>query len=385
MEKAIGLSWELNSILKKVSRTLYLSLRALPAPVRKPMSVAYLLCRAADSVTDTGIIPLESRLHWIRTFPKILGGRKDRPPALGDMAKEIPSADHQEISGSHSQSRIHRLIGNGQSRAVTGPLRSQRAAVKYHSEKKLLSSLDKCLLAYDSLPQAQRLLVLEVVKNVCAGMCMDLTIFTGEDSGRLKAMNNAGQLEKYCSLMGGAPGVFWTKLYRMTIRHAKVSECPDETDGKMIGAALQMTDILQDIASDLRIGRCYLPSDELTAAGLSPLKLLDPDSIAGLQPVLSKWIRRAVSGLDRSERYLMTLPKNQFRLRAAVIWPVYWAMDTLAEIAKARHLLDPSRRTKISRRRIYSTILRTPATLSSDMAFSKGYRLRRETLLSGLG
>ncbi len=349
MEKTAGLSCELNSILKKVSRTLYLSLRALPAPVRKPRSVAYLLCRAADSVTDTGIIPLEARFHWIRTFPKILGPEKDRLPALEDISKEIPST------------------------------------AEYHSEKELLSSLDKCILAYDSLPQAQRLLVLEVVKNVCAGMRMDLTIFTGEDSGRLKAMDNAGQLEKYCSLIGGAPGVFWTKLYRMNMRHVNMSECPDENDGKMIGGALQMTNILKDIASDLQGGRCYLPSDELAAAGLTPLQLLEPDSITKLQPVLSEWIRRAVSGLDRSERYLMTLPKTQFRLRAAVIWPVYWAMDTLAEIAKARHLLDPSRRTKISRVRIYSTILRTPATLSSDMAFRKGYRLRRETLLSGSG
>lgn len=347
MENPAGLSSELNSILKKVSRTLYLSLRALPAPVRKPMSVAYLLCRAADSVTDTGLIPSEARLHWIKTFPKILGPEKEHRPALEDMSKEIPST------------------------------------AKHHSEKELLSSMDKCLLEYESLPQAQRLLVLEVVEAVCAGMCMDLTIFTGEDSGSVKAMNNALQLERYCGLIGGGPGVFWTKLYRMTMRHANISEYPDENDGKMIGEALQMTNILKDIASDLQRGRCYLPSDELTAAGLTPSRLLEPDSITQLQPVLSELIRRAVSGLDRSERYLMTIPKTQFRLRAAVIWPVYWAMDTLAEIVKARHLLDPSRKTKISRTRIYSTILRTPATLSSDMAFSKGYRLRRETLLSG--
>ena len=101
-----------------------------------------------------------------------------------------------------------------------------------------------------------------------------------------------------------------------------------------------------------------------------------------MQPLLSKWIRRAVSGLDVSERYIRTLPKTRIGMRAAVIWPVYWAMDTLAEIAKARHLLDPSRRTKISRVKIYSAILRTSITLSSDMAFMKGYRLRRETLLS---
>lgn len=343
--ESAGLPPELEAVLKKVSRTLYLSIKALPSEVRAPMAAGYLLCRAADSITDTRIVHPSLRLEFIRTFPLVLNAGKERENFLEALAA-------------------------GLSPAVTDS-----------SEKELLRSLSLCLSAYDGLSAPEKSLIQEVVKDECEGMSMDLSFFPPEDSGQLRAFETAERLEKYCSLIGGSPGVFWTGLYSMNIPHG--GAVPDKNDGRMIGEALQVTNILKDISSDLRIGRCYLPSNELAAAGLTPEKLLNPDSIASLEPVISLWIRRAVSRLDRSENYISSIPGTRLRLRAAVIWPVYWAMDTLAEIKKARHLLDHTRKTKISRALIYSTIFRTPATLLSDSAFVKGYRLRRETLLSG--
>ena len=40
--------------------------------------------------------------------------------------------------------------------------------------------------------------------------------------------------------------------------------------GVRFGKALQLTNVLRDVPKDLRIGRCYLPLDELTAAGVKP-------------------------------------------------------------------------------------------------------------------
>ena len=44
---------KLDQLLKSTSRAFYLSLRILPRHVRKPISLAYLLARSADNVTDT--------------------------------------------------------------------------------------------------------------------------------------------------------------------------------------------------------------------------------------------------------------------------------------------------------------------------------------------
>ena len=96
-----------------------------------------------------------------------------------------------------------------------------------------------------------------------------------------------------------------------------------------------------------------------------------------------KWMGWAVDRLDQCEAFVLAIPKTELALRAAVIWPVYWGMDTLEKIAVA-NLLDPAGRPRIKRNRIYTTILSTPPLLLSNTAFSMGYRFRRETLMVAL-
>src|SRR5882672_4967475 len=60
----------LQHILKNVSRSFYLSLRVLPSSVRKQVSLAYLFCRAADTIADTPIFPRSQRLQILQTFRK---------------------------------------------------------------------------------------------------------------------------------------------------------------------------------------------------------------------------------------------------------------------------------------------------------------------------
>ena len=43
----------LGNLLRQVSRSFYLSLAILPNALREPIGLAYLLARAADTITDT--------------------------------------------------------------------------------------------------------------------------------------------------------------------------------------------------------------------------------------------------------------------------------------------------------------------------------------------
>ena len=140
------------------------------------------------------------------------------------------------------------------------------------------------------------------------------------------------------------------------------------------------TNILKDMAKDLRMGRCYLPDEDLRTVNLRPENLLLPENINRLKPVIFKWIMWAIDRLDVSEKFLTAVPKMEFSMRAAVIWPVFWAMDSLSEIVKGNPL-DLNSMPKINRRKIYSTIIATPPLLLSNTAFIRGYRFRRETLI----
>src|SRR5688572_30594106 len=56
---------DLPALLKGVSRSFYISIRLLPSPLRRPISVAYLLARAADTLADTADVPTDERASML--------------------------------------------------------------------------------------------------------------------------------------------------------------------------------------------------------------------------------------------------------------------------------------------------------------------------------
>ena len=60
------------TLLKNTSRSLYLSVQALPKNMRPAFGIAYLLCRYADTIADTPLIAPARRLDWIGQFPALL-------------------------------------------------------------------------------------------------------------------------------------------------------------------------------------------------------------------------------------------------------------------------------------------------------------------------
>ena len=51
----------LGPVLKGTSRAFYLTLRVLPGNLRKPLGIAYLLARTADTIADTKTASLSMR------------------------------------------------------------------------------------------------------------------------------------------------------------------------------------------------------------------------------------------------------------------------------------------------------------------------------------
>ena len=50
---AILIYMDIETLLKNTSRSLYLSVQALPGNMRPAFGIAYLLCRYADTIADT--------------------------------------------------------------------------------------------------------------------------------------------------------------------------------------------------------------------------------------------------------------------------------------------------------------------------------------------
>src|SRR5437016_13159998 len=73
--------------LRSVSRSFYLSIRFLPAPLREPVALTYLLARTTDTVADTPRISRTLRVATLQTLSKAIQGKASQ----GDVADLVAS------------------------------------------------------------------------------------------------------------------------------------------------------------------------------------------------------------------------------------------------------------------------------------------------------
>lgn len=318
---------KIDLLLKATARTIALSAYALPRGPRRVFSLAYLLCRAADSVADTDLAPEEERLALIQSYPAAIEN--------------------------NDRSAIARIIG-----AVS-------AGQKTGAERALVEELQTCVTLLQELEEADRKLIYTVVRKVCEGMESDLKVFKGGSREKPKFLQTAAELDAYCAYMGGAPGVFWSGLILKYCKNtARAAEFVSE--GEKIGKALQITNILRDAADDYDMGRVYLPIEDLRAAGVKGEASFD-----SLKKVKNKWVNYGLDNLAGAADYIKRINKSEVRMRAAVLWPVLWVLDTFALFGAAPDFSSKRVRIKIPKRNIYLTMLKTPFIIFSNRKIAK--------------
>ena len=134
--------------------------------------------------------------------------------------------------------------------------------------------------------------------------------------------------------------------------------------GVRFGKGLQLTNIVKDIARDLRNGRCYVPESLLTEAGLKPADLLIEANLPRFRPVLGQLITCAAEHLDEGWVYTMSIPVSEIRQRLACIWPIL-AGETLKRVAMAEDLLNPAVNVKVPRSVVYRVMAITTLTCAN--------------------
>jgi farnesyl-diphosphate farnesyltransferase len=330
----------LASLLKPVSRSFYLSLRILPRGVREPVGLAYLFARAADTIADTRLLPRADRLIHLEVL---------RDAFLADAAL-------------------------GLARLPAGLAPHQQSP----AERILLLKLPEAFATYQALPVSDRAAIRRVLLAITQGMRMDLSTFPGEEEGRVVALETRADLDRYTYWVAGCAGEFWTDIH-LAHRPALAGWDAEamRRRGVRFGRGLQMTNILRDLTRDLRIGRCYLPREELAALGLTPSDLLHPRSLPRLRPLLADLLRATLAHYDEGWAYTLAVPRREWRLRLACAWPLLIGLRTLDLVARAESLLDPGAVARISRGAVYGILARSAARLISDSALDAYYRTLR--------
>ena len=318
-------------ILRSVSRSFYLSLRFLPTALRDPLSLAYLLARATDTIADTAQPPVALRIEALRQLAAAIQG-----------TASVESLDELRNSFSREQTD--------------------------DAERHLIEQIPALLKWLAALPDDDRAEVRDVLVTINRGQSLDLERFgTGKE---LHALQNAGQLDEYTYLVAGCVGEFWTRLCFRHVRHFTARSEPEMRElGIRYGKGLQLINILRDAGDDLRNGRCYFPADEMESADIAPAEIRrDPRRI---EPVMGRWREKAEKGIEAGIEYAVAI-RNR-RVRFATALPAMIGARTLALIREAgRDVLE--RKVKIPRGEVRKLIL------SGVFASPRSLRARFEKL-----
>lgn len=151
------------------------------------------------------------------------------------------------------------------------------------------------------------------------GVEMDLTIDRYPDFPAMKA---------YCDRVAGAVGIISLHIFGF-----RDPAAPGHAGD--LGVALQIVNIMRDVAEDAARGRIYLPADELALYGVDPAELTGGGPAGpGFRALMCAQGARAHDYFQRGERLLPLLDRRA-RMCVAMLSGLY--REILAEIEARDH------------------------------------------------
>lgn len=280
---------DLSALLRGVSRSFYLSIRVLPAPLRRPIALGYLLARATDTLADTVQVAAGERLAALDALAGAIEGTGPLPDLAGFAAQQGDD-----------------------------------------DERRLILALPQCLALLAASAPFDRDAIRGVLRHITRGQRLDVQRFG--TPGRCQALENAEALSEYTYLVAGCVGEFWTDLCvhhlpRFTwFQPERMREL-----GRAYGCGLQLVNILRDTQADLAAGRCYFPAEELAQFGLTAEQVAAEPTL--LLPIWHRWHAVADQQVSEGVQYADGVASR--RVRAASALPALLAARTLTLLEAA--------------------------------------------------
>jgi farnesyl-diphosphate farnesyltransferase len=225
---------DLDDLLLRTSRTFALSIPRLPEPLRREVTVAYLLFRIADTFEDAAGWPKARRLG-----------------ALADFATLVEAV--AEPPGNSLDDRLRSEATRLAAAWTAGDLPSE-----HEGYLDLLGATPVVLEAHAALEAVARATVARHTARTAAGMAGFVARHDG--TGRLE-LTAIEDLRRYCYVVAGIVGELLTELFLAAEPRLEPAAEGLRERAARFGEALQLVNILKDAASDAREGRSYLPPE----------------------------------------------------------------------------------------------------------------------------
>jgi farnesyl-diphosphate farnesyltransferase len=318
-------------VLSKVSRTFAPTIRMLPKRLYLPVTVAYLLCRIADTVEDEASLSKEKKEDLLLTY--------------ADMFKQEEKQNKTKF------------------------IEGVAFIPDHNTDVSLTKNLERVLSVYKTFhPEVQKMIATWVVE-----MTLGMKKYSQSSAKRKKQfLHSMKELDEYMYYVAGTVGHMLTSLF--TFFSKKITPTlyrKLEFFSESFGKGLQLVNIIRDMAGDLKRGQSYIPDEILTKYKLTRQSIFETRNQKNAELMFDELVQTAVGHLDKALAYVVLIPKEETRIRLFCLLPIFWAMQTLREIQdNSLKLLTPEK-VKISRK-----VIRTELYKSLILTFSNRLTVR---------
>ncbi len=301
-------------MLPRVSRTFALGIKMLPPKLEPPVRIGYLLCRIADTVEDDLTMAPERKAQL-----------------LDDLLAGFDSAAAADAFGACAAE----LTANEDYLALVG-------------------TTGNVFLSYRRLDAPTQAILRRWIEEMVRGMRHIVL----RHRGGIR-ITTVAEFREYCYFVAGTVGHLLTDLWHESspsIGAATYARLVDDCEA--FGEALQTVNILKDIAWDAeRENAVYIPSDLLSAAGSGHDAILRDELRAANRTALLPLLQLAQDDIERSLRYIETIPVTAMRIRLFCALPILFAIATMRELERSDAMLVPGGAVKIARAEVRALVI----------------------------
>lgn len=297
----------LRDLLRTASRTFAIGIEQLPGVLCDAGTVAYLLLRVSDYLEDNEDMSAQKKIMLLKLWAEILEGN----------------------------TRVEELTSQIQNVDASNP----DAVVAQHT--------DDILLRLSSLPTEVQEIIVHHIIETTYGMARWVE--------RGPQVIDEADMDDYMFEVAGRVGYLLTHLfawYSTAIRNKKDKLLPLSRE---FGLALQTVNVIRGLRKDYERGWVFVPKKFLAAVNLSAHELFQPENRAEAIKVLDMLADKAERHLHAALACVKSLPPWQHRIRLACIFPLMFAIRTLAISRRNAQVFDSE--AKITREEVKRIVM----------------------------
>jgi len=309
-------------MLEMVSRTFALSIRYLPEALQQPVALAYLLFRVSDGLEDHAELLADRKVALLEEWNCVLKGETSPLEFVRNIA-DLDRRDPEVYVAQHAPDLI---------------------------------------AALDAVPIDLREPIVARVSESTLGMAR------WQQHGPF--VSTLAEMDDYMHYVAGLVGYLMTDLFSWYSVHFRSRRAELLPMSREIGLGLQTVNVIRGLRGDYQRGWVFVPQEMLNAVGIDRDQFFLPAFEDLALEVVNQLIDKAEGHLQYGLDYISALPWRDHRVRLACIWPLCFALKTLAISRDNVEVLRSE--AKITRQDV-KTIMRKTFVLGWSDRWLRGY------------